>query len=333
MLLSELSDVIGISGDETTVRTLIASRIRPFADRLESDAMGNLYAYQNWDASGPRRMVAAHMDEVGLIVSQVTKSGHLRVKAIGGVDARVLPGAHVVVGGDHLPGVIGIKPIHLKSGPQSAPELDDLYIDIGAADEGEAKGKVHVGDPVGFATKSRTIGQNRFAGKALDDRAGCAVLVELLKQRLGFPLCAVFTVQEEIGLRGARAAAYTVAPDVALVLETTTCADLPEVESHLKNTIQGEGAVITLVDGGQVVPEAWVRRLREAAVRDGIAHQFKRTQFGGTDGGAVHLTREGVPTGVLSIPGRFIHAPCSIIDLGDMAAVQALAAAGLAAWN
>lgn len=338
-VLEKLSNEFGPSGHEQAVRALIKAEIAGLADRLEVDALGNLIAFKAGVGPEPRPklMVSAHMDEVGFMVLQVEKSGLLRFARVGGVDSRMLLAKRVVVGDDRLPGVIGLKPPHLASDSESerVPEIEDLAIDIGAEDDKAAGARVKVGDYGTFATRFAVLSEDEawptVRGKAFDDRAGCTALIGLLAERYPVDLYAVFTVQEEVGLRGARVAAYRVAPDAAIALEGTVCDDTPKEpdEDVSPVTRLGAGPAITLMDRSLVSHPGMVRLLQDAAAAAGIAVQYKQPALGGTDSGAIHLTRGGVPAVTVAVPCRYIHSPASILNLNDLKNTVKLVAAAL----
>ncbi len=333
MYLEQLSNAFGVSSVEDDVRRIIIDAVQPLADEWRVDSMGNLFVTRkarHRDASRPRRvMVTAHMDEVGFMISKIQKDGLLRFRTVGGFDRRVLLGKNVVVGRERLPGVIGLKPVHLLKGDQArrVDSIDTMYIDVGASND-KANGKVSVGDFATFATKfGRLGGQSRprknkglVKGKAFDNRAGCAVLLELLKEDYPIDLIAVFTVQEEVGLRGARVAAYAVNPDLAIILECTAADDLPRPDDEKNDDIPrlGEGPAITVMDRSFIADRRLVDLLIETAEAEGLPYQFKRPGISSrTDAGAIHLAREGVPAVAVSIPARYIHSPAAILDLTD----------------
>lgn len=331
-LLMQLSDAIGVSGEEGPVRDVIWSHVRKYADEAFTDTMGNLYVSRRQGRQGPVLMVSAHMDEVGFMIHHIESDGLLRFSPVGGLDPRILPGRAVVVGPKQIPGVIGAPPIHLTTPGErkKALPMDQLYIDIGADDRAEAEKLVKLGDRAVFATKSEPFGDGLLKGKALDNRVGCALLVRAMAMDCPFPVTGVFTVQEEIGLRGAQVAAYRVEPAMALILEGTTCADTPGTEDHEQSTRLGDGPAITFMDASIIPNRVMVEGLIEAAERAGVPWQWKRTTFGGTDGGAVHKEREGVPTAVLSVPCRYIHGPAAVMNLADFEAARRTVASFLA---
>ncbi|MEJ5199794.1 MAG: M42 family metallopeptidase [Anaerolineae bacterium] len=337
--LEKLSNEFGPSGHEKAVRELIKKEIEGLVDRLDVDAMGNLIAFKAGVGPEPRLklMVSAHMDEIGFMVLQVEKSGLLRFARVGGVDGRMLLGKRVVVGDERMPGVIGLKPPHLTNNNESEriPDIEDLAIDIGAGDEKAAGAKVKVGDYGTFATRFAVLSEDpawpTVRGKAFDDRAGCTALIGLLAERYPVDLYAVFTVQEEVGLRGARVAAYRVAPDAAIALEGTICDDTPKApdEDVSPVTRLGAGPAITLMDRSLVSHPGMVKLLQDTAAAEGIAIQYKEPALGGTDSGAIHLTRAGVPAVTVAVPCRYIHSPASILNLNDLANTVKLVAAAL----
>lgn len=323
-LLKSLSEAVGVSGDEGAVRKLIQEAVGGHADDVRVDALGNLIAVKRGKGRDTLRlMVAAHMDEVGVMIVGIDSDGLLRFEAVGGVDDRILLGKPVWVGAERAPGVIGAKPIHLtkRSEREQVVKTDSLRIDIGAGSKEAAGKKVKPGDRATFATGFDTLG--RVArGKALDDRAGCAVLIELLR---GGPypceLHAAFTVQEEVGLRGARVAAYGINPQAAFALDCTPANDFPgpDGEENVRpNTYLGRGPALYVADLRTISDRRLVDHVVRTARARNLPYQFRQPGAGGTDAGAIHLTREGVPAMSISIPGRYLHAPAAMISLDDL---------------
>ena len=322
--IEALCNIAGVSGDEGRVRQHLKSAIEPYADKVWTDTMGNLYARRR--GSGPRVMLCAHMDEVGMIVRGIRDDGLLSYGQVG-LDPRVVVSKRVVIGKDQVPGVIGAKAIHLQTRAELERALKhtELYVDIGAKDKADAGKHVQVGDYICFDTKFERQGDALFA-KALDDRVGCALLVELFKERGFAPeldVYAVFTVQEELGMRGAQAAVYQVQPELALVLEGTTANDMPK--SPLPVTTLGEGPAITFMDGATIVRAPMFDALKAAAEACGVKWQLKRAATGGTDAGSIHKALAGCLTGGLSVPCRYIHSPLSVASVLDIEATYALA--------
>jgi endoglucanase len=320
MILKELSDVCGVSGNEGDVRSIVLEAVREHVDELTIDALGNLLTVKRGTDEDPIRvMVSAHMDEIGLMVVGHDDKGLLKVRAVGGIDARLLPGKLLSVGPDRIPGIIGVKPIHLaeSSEMKKVSKIDELAIDIGAKGKDEARELAPLGTYATFATRCRELGPT-VTGKAFDDRAGCAVLVELLRgDRFGFDLHGVFTVQEEVGLRGARVAAFAVDPDCAFALEGTIADDIPKEKDVSPTTELGKGPAITVMDRSFIADRRLVRLLTGTAEELQIPYQFKQPGVGGTDAGAIHLVREGIPTATVAVPARYIHSPAALLDLED----------------
>jgi endoglucanase len=332
-LLARLSEAAGVSGNEKPVRQLLAAAVKGRADELSSDAMGNLIAHKAAAAGGSpdfRVMVAAHMDEVGLMVTDFDSDGSLKFEAVGGVDARVLVGQRVRVGGGGTPGVIGLKPVHLTDANERSrvPTIASLRIDTGADSKEAAQKSARRGDYVVFDTTVTDLGPT-LLGKAFDDRAGCALLVELLADRYPFDLSAVFTVQEEVGVRGARVAAYNLAPHCALVLECGTTDDTPKEKDDTPVMRLGQGPAITVMDRSLIADRRMVRLLVATAEAEGIPYQIRAPKGGGTDAGRIHLAREGIPSAVVSMPCRYLHSPHSLLSKADFQHAFALVRAAL----
>lgn len=323
MLLRELSEAFGVSGHEDAVRQLILDAVKDLVDEYRVDALGNLIAVKRASSQGRRKvMVAAHMDEVGLMIMHVEKEGALRFRPVGGIDPRVLLAKKVRIGEDKVPGVIGVKPIHLlepKAREQVVP-VKEMSIDIGTSSKEEAERLVGIGDYAAFDVSFGELGGDlrTVKGKAFDDRAGCAVLIELLRESYSFEFHAAFTVQEEVGARGARVAAHAIAPDIAFALEGTICDDMPKKRDVSPTTSLGAGPAITIMDRSVVADRRLVELLVDTAKQKGIPHQFKQPGLGGTDAGTIHLSREGVPSVVVSVPSRNIHSPVCLLSLNDL---------------
>lgn len=320
MILRKLSDAFGVSGNEDDVRAIVLEAVRDRVDAIEVDALGNLLTVKRGTGQDRMRvMLAAHMDEVGLMVVDHDDDGFLKMRALGGVDPRLLPGAVLRVGPDRLPGVVGVKPIHLveEGEEEEAAKLKDLVIDVGASSEDEAQRLAPPGTYATFATQFRELGPT-VSGKGFDDRAGCAVLVELLRgERFEFDLHGAFTVQEEVGLRGARVAGYAVEPDCAFALEGTIADDIPKEKDVSPTTELGKGPAITLMDRSFIADRRLVRLLINTGEELEIPYQIKQPGVGGTDAGAIHLAREGVPSATVAVPSRYIHSPVALLSLDD----------------
>ena len=328
--LKELSEARGVSGREDEVRAFIYDKVRDLADECRVDALGNLIVLRKARAKAsqpvPRRvMLAAHMDEIGLMITEIAKNGTLKFRPIGGIDPRLMLAKKVLVGDKKVPGVIGGTPIHKLEDKDMEQVLrhEQLAIDIGATSEAEAGKLTHVGDYATFDTAYEELG-GIVKGKSFDDRAGCAVLMELLKEDFPFDLYAVFTVQEEVGLRGARVAAYAVEPDCAIALEGTIADDLPKKKDVSPTSQLGKGPVVSVMDRSFIAHPGMLRHLVAVAEAKGIPYQFKQPGIGGTDAGAIHLTKEGVPSLAVAVPSRYIHSPVSLLNLKDFENTVAL---------
>jgi putative aminopeptidase FrvX len=324
LVLKELSEAFGVSGCEDEVRGIIVEAIKDHVDEYRVDSMGNLIVLKRGTGESELKvMVAAHMDEIGLMITHIDEeSGALRFRPVGGIDDRILLSKVVLIGKNRLPGVIGVKPIHLLKEEErhQVVKVDQMAIDIGAKSREEAEKVVKIGDYATFATDFCQLtedGLRTVKGKAFDDRAGCAVLIELLKERYPFDLYPVFTVQEEVGLRGARVAAYAIEPDVAFALEGTICDDMPKKKDVSPTTQLGAGPAITIMDRSFIADRDLVKLLVETAEELGIPYQFKQPGLGGTDAGAIHLSKEGIPSATVAVPCRYIHSPACLLSLED----------------
>jgi len=324
-LLQKLCAADGISGDENTVRELILAEIRPFADSVTIDPLGNLLIHKKGkNRPKAKLMLSAHMDEVGLMVTDITSDGYLKFDEVGGIDRRVLIGKNVTVN-QTVNGVIGVKPIHLTKGDESSaiPSYSELYIDIGAQSAQEAQKYVSPGDSVCFVSEF-TQTTEMIRSKAIDDRFGCLVLIDLIKSELDFDMDFAFVVQEEVGLHGATVAAYTLDPDYALVIETTTAADIPEIDAQKQVCCLGEGAVISMMDKRTIYDKEMAALALKTAEEIGVKAQIKRAVAGGNDAGVIHKSRGGVRTLAVSLPCRYLHAPNCVAAKDDCESVLQL---------
>ena len=319
-LLKELCRLNGVSGAEDPVRNFIQTQAQPYADSLRSDALGNLIVFKRGKKrTGNKLLLAAHMDEVGVIVTRITEEGFLKFDFVGGVDRRVAIGKPVVLGEHEVPGLIGLKAVHLVSREEEkkAPKTDALYIDIGASGREEAEKLVPPGTYGSFVGDPQEVGQGFLKAKAIDDRIGCAVLLELLREELPLDVTFAFTAQEEVGTRGAFGAAFSVSPEVALVLETTTAADLPGVEGARRVCAPGKGPVLSYMDGSAIYDRGLFEDLRRLAEDHGIPWQTKEYIAGGNDARTIQRSRAGVRVAALSAAVRYLHAPATVGSLDD----------------
>ena len=326
--VKKLCALPGVSGWEDEVRDRILEQAMPHADEIGTDALGNLYIFKKGALTPPKPlMVCAHMDEVGLIVTNIDEDGYLRFDFVGGVDRRVVLGKRVFIGPDAVPGVVGLKAIHLTDAEErsSVPKTESLRVDIGAENAEAAKKKVRLGDRGVFDNTVYEFGDGFLKAKALDDRIGCAAMLKLLERDLPADTWFVFTVQEEVGCRGAAVAAERVKPGFALVLETTTAADIAGTEKGREVCFLGKGPVIPFMDKGTIYPRAVYERCTAAAERCSIPWQTKSWISGGTDASAIQRRGEGAAVLTVSVPLRSIHSPASVGCIKDIEALPVLA--------
>lgn len=330
-LLKRLSEAVSPSGFEDDVREFVKDYFSRSADRVYIDSLGNVVAVKKGSRGSGKIMLAGHMDEIGLFISHIDERGFLRAVPIGGVFERAVIFQRVLIRTRDkkiLRGVIGLKPPHIAK-PEEAkqvPDLRELFIDIGASSKTEVeKLGVRVGDVAVYDRDLVMLSQDRVTGKAIDDRVGLLVVLksfELLENNQA-DVYAVATVQEEVGLKGARTAAFSISPDAALALDVTIASDVPGVSEHEWFTQLGKGPAIKIADGrsasGLIANMSIVDKLVSIAQELGIPYQMEVAAGGTTDASAIQLNKEGVPAGVISIPARYIHSPVEVIDLNDVA--------------
>ena len=312
-LMKQLCALPGPSGCEDAVREFVLEKVKPFADEMKTDAIGNVMVFRKGKKALERPVVlCAHMDEVGVIIKKITDDGMLKFGFVGGVDPRVVIGRPVRFG--DVQGVIGIKAVHLTTAAErrTMPKTKDLYIDIGAASKAAAEDKVSLGDYGVFDSAVVEFGDGLIKAKAIDDRVGCAALLKLIEDEPPIDTWFCFTVQEEVGLRGAASMAYALDPGFAMVLEGTTAADLAEVEGG-KAVCRVRGSVVLpFMDGATIYDAELFELLRNACDKRGIRWQTKTRVAGGTDAGRIHKSRAGVRVCAAAAPVRYIHSPSSV---------------------
>jgi endoglucanase len=337
-LLKQLSEAVGVSGDEKAIRLIVRDHIADHVDEWHVDAMGNLIALKKGTgASDLRVLVDAHMDEVGIIITGIDSNGTLQFAKIGGVDDRVLAGAVMQIGPNKIKGVIGLRPVHLISSAAESSKVvpsASLRIDIGASSKDNAAAKVKIGDRGTFVAEYEEIGERdeptMALGKAFDNRAGCAALIELLRgERYPFDLYASFSVQEEIGMRGVRVVSYAVKPDVAFVLECTPAYDFPGTEDRSPNAYCGRGPVLYVMDSAMIQDPRLVQHIMRAGRARDIPFHVRQPGGGGTNTGPIQRADTGMPAATIGLPGRHLHTPSIIINLADYANYVKLADAAL----
>lgn len=319
-LLRELCLIDGVSGDEAAVREYIIEKIKDVCT-YSIDPLGSIICFKKGRKAPEKKlMICAHMDEVGFIVTSVRDDGTLTFGEVGGIDASVAIGRPVRVGKDRIYGVIGSTAVHnlSKEEREKPPSMSGLYIDIGAADKVEAEKFVNLGDCVYFDSDFIDLGGNRVKSKAIDDRAGCAIMIKLLYEELEYDAYFVFNVQEEIGLRGSGASAFSVAPDFAVVLEATTAADIDGVNGAKKVCSLGEGPVVSFMDRSTVYDKELYSLAFEIAGNENLPCQTKTMIAGGNDAGAIHISGRGVRTLAVSVPCRYLHSASCVIEMSDL---------------
>ena len=325
-ILKTLCELDGPSGNENAVRDYILSQINEYCD-AKVDNMGNIIAFKKGNNTPKYKvMLDAHMDEVGVIITSITGDGFLKFQTVGGIKTESLLCKKVRFG--KIVGIIGAKPIHQSSADErkNLPSVDSLYIDIGAKNEESAKEVVSIGDIGTFATHWQDLTEDVFCAKAVDDRVGCAALINILKQPAEYDFYATFTVGEELGLRGAKTATYTVSPDFAIVLECTTAADIHK-NSGNKVAEVGNGVAVSFMDSATLYDRDLYNFTLDLAKSKNIKVQTKTAATGGNNAGAIHLTKGGVRTITLSLPGRYIHSSATLGSKTDVTAEYELASA------
>jgi tetrahedral aminopeptidase len=325
-LLKTLSDAFGPSGFEDEVCEILQRLIEPYVDEMRVDTLGNLIATRR-GTGDTTLMLDAHMDEIGFIVTYVEDGGFLRFAQTSGWDPRIVPAHAVTIRSDHgtkIKGYIGMPPPHtLRPEDREKPyKLEDLFIDIGATSVDEvARLGIRVGSPLVIAYPFEQLNEQMVMARAIDDRAGCAVIVKTLEalagQQLDSTVVACFSVQEEVGLRGAGTAAYQIEPDIALVLEATVAADVPGIPVARQPTRFGSGPAIIVMDNTMITSGSTVRAITELADEHLIPWQYRIPFGGGTNAGAIQRSRGGVVTGVVSLPVRYFHSPYALMRLDD----------------
>ena len=349
-LIRELSLAFGPTGCEDSVKSLIVQQIEGQCDGYCEDRVGNLIAKisgrgMDYDPQNPKRLLlCAHMDEVGFMITKITDEGYLKFSPLGGIDPRVMCGRPVKVGGEEgqINGVIASKAIHLQT-PEERTQItpvEKMYIDIGATDKANAEQYVSVGDFATFASDFEVFGEDgrQMKGKALDDRCGCAALIEIMRELfehprdLPFDVYFAFTRCEEVGISGANVAAHTVAPTYAFILEATAVNDLPGVSFPARVSELGKGGIITLVDGGTIYDNSLVQYALRTGEERGIPCQIKQYPSGANDARVVQRSREGVKVLALSLPTRYIHSASCVSTYADYEAYRDLVLAMLSEW-
>jgi endoglucanase len=317
--IKKLSLLDGVSGRENAVRDYIINEVSAYADSIETDPLGNLIVFKKGKNTPKNKvMLDAHMDEVGLMITYINSDGTLEFDCVGGIDKRVMLGKPVTVGENKIQGVIGVKATHMVPAAEKLNMLSTMYIDIGADSKEEAEKVVSLGDYVCFNSEFVEFGDGLIKGKALDDRAGCAILIDMIKSELPYDMYFNFAAGEEVGFGIAQTAFYKVQPDYAIVVETTTAADLADVPENKKVCSLGNGGVISFMDRRTIYPKELFDSAFELAETHVIKAQVKSLVAGGNNAGALHSTAEGCPTLAISVPCRYLHTGNCVISASDL---------------
>ena len=327
-MLRVLSEINGVAGDEDKVADFILSQVSGYADETIKDSMGNLIFFKKGKKSTAKRIaIFAHMDEVGLICTDITEDGYIKFDEVGHIDDRVLLTQKVLIGDNEIPGVIGIKAVHLQKKEERKKIItkDEMYIDIGAKSKDEAQKYVSKGDYIAFDSPYVRLGGRRFKAKAIDDRAGCAIMMDLMREKYDCDMYFCFSVQEEMGMRGAEVLSRRINPEIAFVLEATTASDTAFVPEHLYATRLGEGPVISLMDKGSYADIELRKFIVKLAQSRGIRYQYKLTSNGANDSKAIQIGAGGCKVASISLPCRYIHSAVSVADGSDYDEMKRLA--------
>ncbi len=334
-LIKKLSNAHGISGFENEIREIVKGELEGWADEIKIDSLGNLIAIRNGNEKS--FMVAAHMDEIGFVVKYIDDKGFIRIAPIGGWFSQIALAQRVILyGKKKIYGVIGCKPPHLMKDDErkKGVEIKDMFVDVGAESKEEVLDMgIEVGTPVAIDREVVELSNGRITGKAFDNRVGVAVMIEgVRKARSDATIYAVATVQEEVGLKGARTSAFALEPNAAIAIDTCVAADFPGSENAHMDVKLGKGVAITIVDAsgrGLIASPQVLKWLRESAERYNIPYQLEVAEGGTTDATAINLTKAGIPAGVISVPARYIHSPVEVVDLKDVDSAIELVAKAL----
>ncbi len=321
-LLKEYSSISAIAGREDKMREAILEKIKPYADKIDIDPIGNILVFKKGKSTPKAKlMIDAHMDEIGFIITGVTDEGLLRFEKVGGIDDKVIFGRRVAIG--NIKGVIGGNAIHNldKDKTKAVVSASDLYIDIGADSKEQAESLVKIGDGAVFDTEFIDMGE-KFSARAIDDRIGCALLTKMIQSELPFDMWFSFSVQEELGTRGAICAAHSISPDFAIVVEATTASDLPNTPSDKQVCRCDEGAVISFMDNRTVYDRTLFEFAQKKARENDIPIQIKSAVTGGNNSGSIHLSGSGVKTLAVSLPCRYIHSAYGVAAKSDLKSME-----------
>ncbi|MCG3226281.1 MAG: M42 family metallopeptidase [Candidatus Heimdallarchaeota archaeon] len=326
----ELSNLIGCPGHEEEVTDYILMKLEKLnVDKAWIDPLGNVLAIKEGnDPNGLRILLDGHVDEVGFMISHIDDNGFITVTPLGGIDKRIILGSLIQfqsINGERIIGVFGTSPPHITRPDEreKVPETSDMFVDIGCDSYGEVLEKgLDIGSVGTFYVESVQLNDNRILGKAFDDRTACNVILHVLErlrnEEISNTILVNFAVQEEVGARGAAVGAYSLDPNIGLAIENTIASDVPGVSPQKTITKLGQGPAVTAADRSLIVPKKILARIKQAAEMDEIKWQYKKPTYGGTDAGRISLTKSGVPSGVVSIPCRYIHSTAGILHVDDI---------------
>jgi len=318
-MLEKLSNAFGPSGCEYEVTSIIKEIMSKYYDDYIEDNMGNLiYHNKGMKLDNNIIMLTAHTDEVGFMITSVTDDGYLKFATVGGIDPNILISKKVVIGTNKIKGVIGVKPIHHNKSNEQNIKISDLYIDVGALNKDDALKIIEIGDYVCFDSKFKHFGNNCIKGKALDDRIGCYILTEIAKAKIDLDYYLCFVTQEEIGCRGAIQVTKTLNPDMAIIIEGTTCSDVPGTTEYGYSTHLGNGPALSVKDGGAYSDRNFTNEIYKCAKENNIKCQFKRTTMGGNDASAIQIYSKGTKVSAVSVPCRYIHSQSCVASIDDV---------------
>ena len=317
-MLKDLCNINSTSGDEKEIREFILNEIKDSCE-YSVDSLGSIIAFKKGKKAPKNKvMICAHMDEVGFIITDITSDGYLKFGLVGGIDTKVIVNRVITVNG--IEGVIGLKPVHLLSDDEKSksPSLKSLFIDIGAKDREEAEKYVSLGDYAYFKNDFYELGNGMIKSKALDDRIGCMLMIELIKSDLEYDTYFCFNVQEEVGLRGSACTSYSVQSDISVVLESTTAGDLCGVSGGDRVCVLGNGPVVSFMDGRTIYDKDLYNLAMSVAKDNGIKVQTKTAIAGGNDAGAIQTSGKGSRVMAISLPCRYIHSASSVVKADDI---------------
>lgn len=317
MLLEKLSNATGPSGFEGEVREIIKEEIKNHVDDIKVDVMGNIIAHKK--GNGKKVLIDAHMDEVGFIITGYNEDGTLKFESLGGINGKVVLSKVVLIGKAKIPGVIGFKPIHLQNADERKKNVkaSQCCIDVGSSSKEETKKLIKLGEFAVFDMKYGEFGEGLIKGKAFDDRMGCAVAIEILKENYNCDLYVSFNVQEEVGERGAYVSAFDIQPEIGVALEGTICADMPNIPKHLSATEVGKGPALSIMDKTSIFNDEISKAIIKVAEERKIPYQLRRAIAGGNDAGAILMSGEGAKVATVSVPCRYIHSSVSVASIED----------------